>query len=51
VVASRDAQLTPRPCPEPEDALKMMNRHKTKEMCNLSPDGNYELILEWKMRV
>ena len=38
-------------CPEPEDALKMMDRHKTKGMCRLSPDGNYELILEWKMRV
>jgi len=38
-------------CPEPEDALKMMDRHKTKGMCRLSPDGNHELFLEWKMRV
>ena len=33
-------------CLEPEAALKMMERHKTKGMCRLSPNGNYELILE-----
>ena len=36
-------------CIKPEAALKV-RRHKTMEICNLSTDENYELILECKMR-
>ena len=37
-------------CIKPEAALKV-RRHKTMEICNLCPDENYELILEWKSEV
>ena len=36
-------------CIKPEAALKV-RRHKTMEICNLCPDENYELILEWKVK-